>query len=255
LIAALCVCGVGCRQLSLDNPKPPETAALQERYDSPPGHLTMPDLDTVTETVMAQTEVIAETEDFSLAQNVLDEVSAKQEVVENGEEIDTTKNARLLAVANVKRICRGPEGDDVIDEAQFGSLTMTIKASPRGIFPVVWGRFDRCIDHSPMGELEIDGDYFIAFRHEGTSVRSLLVSFTGSIRSERVDFSGALDFRIRDDKRVELRAQATDGDVIVGVSRQGQLLVRERDRQWECDPVARRCTDQDTQEVLEESRE
>ena len=245
----------GCKQLTLDNPKPPNTSGLQAVYDSPPGELTAPDLSSVTEAVDEQTSLLGSVDDFSFAQELLESVSSNEDVVKEGEQIDPTAGARLLAVVQVNRICRGPEGDDVIDEAQFGSIGLTLKASPRGLFPIAWGRFNHCVEHTARGAATLDGEYSITARKEAQGV-GLLFQFEGTIQSDDagVDFEGTFDFRVRGDKTKELRIKATTGDVVVALSAKGHLLVRDSRSEWECDPLAVECTEMNSGEMLTAER-
>lgn len=245
---------IGCEQLKLQNPNPPNTAGLQAVYDSPPGTLSAPDLTTVAETVVEQTEVLSTTDDFSLAQELLDGISSEDKVVKQGEQIDPTAGAKLLAVVQVKRICRGPEGDDVIDEEQFGTISMTLKASPRGITPIAWGRFNRCVEHNRHGvALTLDGDYSITSRKDEGG-RTVLFQFNGTIETSDVDFEGEIDFRVRGGMATELRVKATNGDVVVAVNRDGHLFVRDAASEWQCDPLAVECIEEGSGDVLSAER-
>jgi hypothetical protein len=243
----------GCRQLTLDNPNPPNTAGLQAIYDSPPGELTVPDVSAVVEQFDETDAVLRGADGFSLAQELLESVSSNDDVVKEGEQLDPTAGARLLAVIKVKRICLGSEGVDVVDEERFGSISMTLKASPRGLLPIAWGRFNRCVGVSQLGELTVDGEYSITSRDEAQG-KGLLFQFNGTLQSDDMDFEGELDFRIRGNKTTELRVKASNGDVVVAVNRQGSLVVRDRSSEWECDPLAVECKEMGSGQVLTAER-
>jgi hypothetical protein len=250
LLVVLCVGTTGC-QLTLDNPKPPDTAGLQASYNSPSGRLAAFDLERVTEAFTEQNALLSETDSLQVVGSLLDSVSTNESVIEDGEQVDPTRGARLLAVAKVTRICRGPEGDDIIDAERFGVVRMTAKGSPRGIFPIAWGRFENCSDHTADGRpFTIDGNYSLTLG-ETAAGKDVLFVFEGTIESARVDFEGTFDFRIRDDGTTELRVTGSDGDVVVAIGIRGQLIARDSEGIWTCDPIALSCENLSTGVTLQ----
>jgi hypothetical protein len=240
----------GACQLTLDNPAPPGTSELEAVYDSPPGRLAAPDLQDVTDAFEEQSELLRETDSLSVVGNLLDSVSTNEAVVEKGDEVDTTNGARLLAVAKVTRVCRGPVGDDVIDAERFGVVRMTVKGSGRGIFPTAWGRFEDCVEHTEDGRpLTINGDYSITV-HKGESGKNVLFVFRGTIESSEVKFEGDFDFRVLSNGTTELRVTGADGDVVVALSARGQLIARDENGIWTCDPIALSCENTRTGETI-----
>jgi hypothetical protein len=241
---------VGACQLTLDNPAPPQTSELEAVYDSPPGRLAAPDLRGVTDAFEEQSELLRETDSLHVIGDLLDAVSTNEAVVENGDEVDTTSGARLLAVAKVTHVCRGPVGDDVIDAERFGVVRMTLKGSGRGIFPTAWGRFEDCVDHTEAGRpLTINGDYSITV-HSGQNGKNVLFVFRGTIESSEVSFDGDFDFRVLANGTSELRVTGADGDVVVALSARGHLIARDENGIWTCDPVALSCENTQTGEII-----
>jgi hypothetical protein len=241
---------VGACQLTLDNPAPPETSELEAVYDSPPGRLAAPNLQDVTDAFEEQSELLRETDSLSVVGSLLDAVSTNEAVIENGDEVDPTSGARLLAVAKVTRVCRGPISDGVVDAERFGVVRLTAKGSGRGIFPTAWGRFENCVEHTESGRtLTIDGEYSITLR-EGENGKNLLFVFKGTIESSEVSFDGDFDFRVLSNGTTELRVTGADGDVVVALSARGQLIARDEDGIWTCDPVALSCENTRTGETI-----
>jgi hypothetical protein len=241
---------VGACQLTLDNPAPPETSELEEVYDSPPGRLAAPALHDVTAAFEEQSELLRETDSLSVVGGLLDAVSTNEAVVEKGDEVDPTSGARVLAVAKVTRVCRGPVGDDVIDAERFGVVRMTAKGSGKGIFPTAWGRFENCVEHTESGRpLTINGDYSITL-HQSENGKNALFIFRGTIESSEVSFDGDFDFRVLSNGTTELRVTGADGDVVVALSARGQLIARDEDGIWTCDPVALTCENMRTGETI-----
>lgn len=239
-MVAASVLGTAC-QLSLDNPTPPETAGIQDRYDFPPGRLAAANLKRVTDAFEEQTELLSETNSLEVVGDLLDAVSSNEAVVAKGDEVDTTDDSRLLAVAKITHVCRGPVGDDVVDAKRFGVVTMTAKGSTKGLFPIAWGRFENCVDHTIEGRpLTINGDYSVTLGRREMG-KSALFIFRGTIESELLSFEGDFDFRVLGDGTTELRVSGADGDVIVAVGPRGTLIAHDEAGIWTCDPLALRC--------------
>jgi hypothetical protein len=241
---------LGACQLSLDNPPPPETGGLEATYEAPPGRLTAPNLQVVTEAFAEQDELLKETDSLQVVGTLLDAVSTNDAVLENGDDLDTTDNTRLLAVARVTRICRGPVGDDVLDAKRFGVVRMTIKGSPKGIVPVAWGRFENCVDHTEDGRpFTINGDYSITLR-KGENGQNALFVFQGTIESSRLSFEGDFDFRVLSNGTTELRVTSPDGDVVVALQVGGKVIARDESGIWTCDVVALSCENMRTGDTI-----
>lgn len=237
-------------QLTLDNPTPPETSELEDVYDSPPGRLAAPDLQDVTDAFEEQSELLRETDSLSVVGSLLDAVSTNEAVVEDGEEVDPTSGARVLAVVKVTHTCRGPVGDDVIDAERFGVVRMTLKGSGKGIFPTAWGRFENCVDHTEDGRpFTINGDYSITLR-SAQNGQNVLFVFNGTIESSRLNFEGDFDFRVLSSGIAELRVTGANGDVVVALSARGQLIARDENGTWTCDPIALSCENTRTGETI-----
>jgi hypothetical protein len=207
-------------------------------------------LQDVTDAFEEQSELLREADSLRVVGELLDAVSTNEAVVENGDAVDTTSGARLLAVAKVTRVCRGPVGDDVVDAERFGVVRMTIKGSGRGIFPTAWGRFEDCVEHTEDGRpLTINGDYSITL-HKAENGQNALFVFRGTIESSQLDFEGDFDFRVLSNGTTELRVTGADGDVVVALSARGQLIARDESGIWTCDPIALSCENTRTGETI-----
>lgn len=246
---ALCLLHGACEP-KLVNPEAPDTGGIEANYDDPPGVLLARDLPRIRELMDEPSEVLALTNNLALVENVFNATREEDLVAPDGDEVDPTAGARLLAVARVRHICRGPEGDDVIDAEKNGQITMTVKGSPRGIFPVAWGRFEACSDHVDDKPFTIDGEYSITLRALGKR-RTLLFVFDGTIESGDQTFDIGFDFRIDARGLPELRIEGAEGDVIVTPGSEGQLEVRDVDGLWLCDPLTLACTNMESGEVKE----
>jgi hypothetical protein len=243
----LCLLCAACQPV-LVNPAAPETDGIEASYDDPTGVLLATDLPRIQELVEEQGEALALTDSLSIVEEVFSGARDEDLVAPGGDDVDPTAGARLLAVARIQHICRGPEGDDVIDAEQNGKLTMTLKGSPRGIFPTAWGSFDACVDHVGDTPFTIDGSYSITLRKLGKN-RTLLFVFKGSIESGDTKFEIGFDFRIGPRGLPELRISGSEGDVIVTPTSDAQLEVRDSDGVWLCDPLSRECTNMETGDV------
>lgn len=240
----------GACQPKLVNPEAPETGGIESSYDDPPGVLLARDLPRIRDLVMEPSQVLALTDNLAVVENVFNATREEDLVAPVGDDVDPTANARLLAVARVRHICRGPEGDDVIDAKQNGQITMTVKGSPRGIFPTAWGHFDACSDHAGDTPFSIDGEYSITLRTLAKQ-RTLLFVFDGRIETDDTNYELGFDFRIGARGVPELRIDGPEGDVIVTTAGEGQLEVRDVDGSWLCDPITLACTNMETGEVKE----
>jgi hypothetical protein len=245
---AACLLCAACEP-KLTNPTAPETEGIEASYNSPTGTVAA-NFRQLQEMLEQQNHVIEATDGLEVVESLFDDVSQNERVAPSGDQADPTAGARLLAVARITHICRGPVGDDVIDAKKHGQVTMTIKGSPRGIFPIVWGRFDACVDHSSAGPFTIDGEYSLTLRNVGKN-RTLLFVFDGSVEVNGETIDIAFDFRVRNNGAPELRVSSDEGDVILTPTADAKLEVRDSEGSWLCDPVELTCTNEETGEVRE----
>lgn len=245
---AACLFYAACEP-SLANPKAPDTEEIEASYDDPTGTVAA-NFVLLQEMLEQPNQVIQATDGLEVIQSLFDGVSQNERVAPGGEQADPTAGARLLAVARIEHICRGPVGDDVIDAKKHGKITMTLKGSPRGIFPVVWGRFEACVDHASSGAFTIDGEYSMTLRKEGKG-RSLLFVFDGSVEVAGSTIELAFDFRVRNNGLPELRVNGEEGDVIITPTADAKLEIRDSEGLWLCDPIMLSCANMETGEVRE----
>src|SRR5688572_12206963 len=151
---------------SIDNPTAPDQTALEALYVHPTGALTNATLDETAAEYGRRVDVINDTGDLGVVGGVLDQVSGENSgVIDNSDTIDQSARPKRLLTVKVRYVCRGPIGaQESVDAERYGTMSMQLKASEHGIYPVAWGTFDRCSDHSDRASFVIDGDYFVAMR-------------------------------------------------------------------------------------------
>jgi len=245
-LAMVAMTGVAC-QLKVEDPDAPNTAPLEAVYDTPPGLFAAANGKQLKEALDKRLALLRTTGNFGSTQGLLDSVSAHEGVLEHGDEVDDMEASRLLAVVDVTHVCRGPEGDDIVDPGRFGTVSMTLKGGLRGIYPVAWGEFDACSDHTVAGPVNIDGTYSMTVRKRATG-KDVLFLFQGTIRGGPLNFNGTLDARVLSNGSPELRVNGADGDVVLSVDASGQLLARDRTGLWTCDVVKLECVNTTTGE-------
>jgi hypothetical protein len=245
ILALVAVIGAAC-QVRVEDPEAPDTSSLEAVYDHPPGLFTTVDFQQLKGAFEQRLELLRTTGSFGSTDALLDSVSVNRSVIANGDHVDETASSRLLAVANVTHFCRGPQGDGSTDD-RFGTIHMTFKGGLRGNFPVVWGDFDACSDHVLDAPFSIDGPYSMTVRRRD-GAKDVLFLFQGTIRSNLLNFNGALDARLHSDGLPELRIHATDGDLVLSFDAGGQLLARDRTGLWTCDLLKRECVNGTTGE-------
>lgn len=246
ILAMVAMTGVAC-QLKVEDPDAPNTDVLEAVYDRPPGLFAAANGKQLKEALDKRLTLLRSTGSFGSPLGLLDSVSAHEGVLEHGDEVDDMGASRLLAVVDVTHVCRGPEGDDIVDPGRFGTISMTLKGGLRGIYPVAWGEFDACSDHTLAGPVSIDGTYSMTVRKRTTG-RDVLILFQGTIRSPLLNFNGALDVRVLSNGSPEVRVSGADGDVVLSVDSTGQLIARDRTGLWTCDVVKLECVNPTTGE-------
>ena len=241
---------VGCDR-SIDNPRAPDTAPLQETYDRPPGHLSSAAIAETAKDFAKRLQLMADTGNMSAVTEVLSEAE-DHGLIADLSTVDASENPRRLLTVAITRVCRGDDpARQVIDPERFGTMTMQLKASEHGLFPVVWGSFEQCVQPGIDGAVTIDGDYFAAIRPASLPGEvDMLYAFSGVLTKNTQTYEGDLDFRLLADGAIEVRVHSADGDVIVGVDGAGRELARDDAGDWICQLAKLRCTNTDTQEVV-----
>jgi hypothetical protein len=243
---ALAACG-----RSIDNPRAPDSLPLQTTYDLPQGHLSAESIVETARDFAERIQLKAATGDMGMVGNVLAEAEDSG-LIDDRATLDQSEHPRRLLTIDITRVCRGTDPDTTsVDAERFGTMTMTLKASEHGLFPVVWGSFDRCIEAVNGQVLTLDGDYFVSIRASSTAGQvDLLYAFSGLLTNDTVDFTGNLDFRLLADGSSEVRVHAADGDVVVGVDGLGRETVRDVVGEWVCELSELHCMNTDTQQVV-----
>jgi len=244
----LSLLGAAC-QLRLDDPTAPDTTGVERNYEEPPGLLSAPNLEELTAAFEERVAVLRSTGTFGDLGAMVDKISQNEEVISSTGEGQSAPSSRVRAVIKAKRVCSGPVGNDVIDAKQFGTITMTLKGGLKGLFPVVWGRFNDCIGHAGERPFTIDGDYSVTVRREAGGM-ALLIIFDGTIETETMSFDGSLDLRLLSNGTIEVRVSSETGDVVLAVNIDGQLLGRDKTGEWTCDPEKLSCTNAATGQVI-----
>jgi hypothetical protein len=237
-------------QMKLEEPVAPDTRPLEASYENPPGLLGQSNPAMLKAFFEQQRQLLQTTGNFAALTQILDAASENEELVANGDDPQQGVESRLLAVAKATHVCRGPQGDDIIDADRFGTIKMTLKGGLKGIFPVAWGEFDACSDHSPLGPFTIDGPYSFTVRRRAGG-RDILFLFQGTITSANVNFNGSLTARVLADFTSEVLVKGAEGNVVLAVDPSGgTVLARDRTGLWTCDPTTFRCVNQTTGEVV-----
>jgi len=250
-LLATAACGA-CEQSSIADVKPPGGAlALEETYNDPPGTLSLDVLPAVAERFASNVELTDATGGLARLDALAGELTAADYGFVSGPEVtDPTENARLLGLARIKYICRGPVGDDVVDEARNGILRVTAKASERGLFPIAWGTMENCSEHEGDFQYTIDGSYYMLLRRAPGGGLDRLTFFRGTIETEAGVYDGALDFRRFAGGGLEIRVPGRGGDVVIGIKDGQTQVLRDKDGEWTCRLQNLRCENDTTGEVL-----
>lgn len=240
---------LGACQHRLKDPTPPNTEAVEKIYDNPKGTLQAPSLEELTQEFAEKSQVLLATGPSGGVGTLLDGISKNEGVVKATGPGEASNGSRLLAVINATHVCRGPEGDDVIDAKKNGTITLTAKGGEKGLFPIAWGRFNNCVDHTDQRPFTIDGEFSLTLRKRSEGENVLFI-FRGTIESDVLDFDGALDSRLRSDGVTEVRVSTDDGDVILAANGEGQLLAHDVTGLWTCDIATLTCSNSTTGQVL-----
>lgn len=238
----------GCES-SIDNPSPPENVDdLLSAFQSPTGQLSAEELAQLTAEVNTRVAVIQGSNRLSLLVDLSDDVGSSTQQATTTTEALSPSDPKLLAVAKLNYVCRGMS--DTLDAAANGRLRMTGKVTNEGLFPVVWGTFERCIEPSSTNEpMVIDGKFFVLKRETEAGLEQLFW-FDGTIEVPSAKLTGELSFAIRPNNMLDLNVLSASGNVLVGIQVEGQEVVRDRDDTWDCELAAATCRERDSGNVV-----
>lgn len=245
-VAALASLGtLGC-QRSFDDPLPPDTSLLEAAYDEPGGRLSAGELPEVLQRVREQLAAVQQTERFELLQELLLSTAHRDGTMIRDERVDDRESSRLLVVVQATRACSNAAS---ASGAEASAIHMTVRGSPRGIFPIVWGSFEHCL--APLGpmQVELDGDFWMSLRDQPRG-RSFLFSFSGSIGAGQVRRELELDFRLLPTGTIELRIATLQGDIIFALDAEG-YTARDSEGSWSCDLLLLHCENMASGESLQ----
>ena len=240
----------GCDR-SIENPRPPDTEPLQATYDLPPGHLSSASIAETAKDFARRLQLMAETDDLGLVTDVLTKAE-ESGLIADPSQLDPSERPKRLLTVHVTHVCRGDDPSNTeVDPERFGTMTMELKASEHGLFPVAWGTFDRCVEPGAGAPVTLDGDYFAAIRSASLPGEvDILYAFSGVLTSKAVSYTGDLDFRLLADGATEVRVHGADGDVIVGIDGAVHEIARDVVGQWTCELSKLRCTNSETKQVV-----
>jgi hypothetical protein len=225
----------GCGELEL--PPPPDMSELQQAYANPDGELSADSAmdfgKTVVRTIVEKRRTSPVEMVGSIVENLQDLGGGKiaapppenagageQEV--NGSRID------LAAIARVHRICRG-WADDPVNEAENGSLDLTVTLDQAGLIPTIWGTTNHC--RFPRGDFDIemdgalrlnfgDGEPRVGLRY--LAQLSYLFGFEGTVGvtegGELTELTLNSHFKVNtEENEVMFLMTLTDGSRVVGL--------------------------------------
>jgi hypothetical protein len=258
LLAA--VATAGCGPETVDMPVAPfeqETNAIVASYEMPTGTLDTAKLEQTAD------EARARLEDLNLdwLPNLLSEALVRLKTRFNDEGLPSDpaapaeeERARVQAVVNLTRICRGwddPTGP--IDAAQNGRIELTAVVDATQLRRQAWGTAVGChgrldpvdtpvLDNTALGQGVngfLDGSLIIYLYGPLPSTAgeaSFLLAFSGTIGRQDQQKSVSFDFRVVN-RQVEFRHAVPDGDIIVGVG-PTSLTLRGSNATVTCDLLA-----------------
>jgi hypothetical protein len=148
-----------------------------------------------------------------------------------------------MAVAYVTHVCDGLDREssstDGTDNADAnGTLELTMKLTTLGLFPVVWGHFDKCKEPAGDAGLTLDGSIEVLRRTRPEL--SWLFAFDGTLESQDDSLEGTYDFRITG-AGIQVSVPLPEGNIVVGLD-QDDIVVQDSEGTWVCDPHELTCT-------------
>jgi hypothetical protein len=235
----------------IENPTAPDAGGLDGRYENPQGKLSGNNIAEVLADFKDRIDVVNATGQLAVINEVLDRADEHDIVDEQGE-LDQDPNPKRLVTASLTYTCRGPSKfTDIVDAERYGTMTMQLKLSQHGLYPVVWGTFDHCIESAEGAPFTVGGDYFAVLSDAPRGGLDTLYSFTGAVHAGTVEFDGELDFRVLATGAAEVRVPTDMGDVIIGVDKRARIIARDVAGEWLCNVVTLRCINMANNQVVE----
>lgn len=220
-----CLAVTGCSRLTL--PTGEELASLDRAYDEPKGRVNSDGMEDVSVSALSRLDSIL---GLGRLDFVIDSLNDVSEVVQDVTTGGTVRRLRVTALTTVEKICPGEGGEP--DKETNGALTYTLRVQENGVLDTVWGEFAACRFPDP-------GERFPGFtslpREAGDIVTydgSMDVYLGGNLQLLELDlqhflfrlegsgevggtpFDVGLDFRVRQDRKTEVRVPADGGDVV-----------------------------------------
>jgi hypothetical protein len=237
-------------EVSIADPDPPAMVSeVVAEFQEPTGQLSLETLPQVAAAVDERVAVIEAADNFSLLVNLSDDVASSTGYGMPTTGAFDTGDSKLLAVAKLDYVCRGAGGDDTVDPATTGRARMTGKVTGDGLFPVVWGTFERCIEPALNSTMVIDGRFFVMKRVSDAG-DDKLYWFDGTIALPHLKLIGELAFVVHANGALELSVLGDTGNLLVTLLSKGAQIVRDRDDTWDCELSTATCRDRDTGNVV-----
>lgn len=248
-----------CADQTQDVPEPPDMTLLMERYAAPSAPLTAGlagDLLSQAAQRMGFLDQADYLAPFFSTMEALGEegetsraaLNASEEPVEMSRFPTELEGTTLEAGAwfRVTRICGGWEGENT-PNPDDGYVELLAVADGEGFHPVLWGSLHDCRYEVNGTRLLLNGEVCV---YTGTlltqgldSPSDVLVDFVGTLSTEGVDTSFAVDFSVSTDGTFSLSLDAVDGNVIFFMRNglQGFLATNGR---WTCDFQQLNCSNE-----------
>jgi hypothetical protein len=249
---------LACSGLNL--PQGPQLADLDAAYDNPEGLVDDETIAAVAALALSRLDAILGLGRLDFVTESLTEVS---EVVKETVRDDGDTHFRIKAVTSVEKVCPGEPGDGGmggVGGADNGLLTYTMRIEKSGILDTVWGEFESCrfpdpgeifpgASHLPRMAGSIvtyDGsmDIYLGGNLQLAELefRRFLFRLDGTLELGSTTVDVALDFRLQEDGRTEIRVPAEDGDVVFSFRPKSALVGLEAgDGSYCCDFGERAC--------------
>jgi hypothetical protein len=257
------IAATGCGPDPVDVPTPPlaeETAAIVATYDAPTGSIDTANLQRTVQQAGARLEELNLDWLPDLIAEALTRLRTRFD--EGGLPADPAAppdddRARITAVVNLTRICRGwddPAGPP--NAAANGDIEVTAVVEATQLTRQAWGTATACharldpIDTPVLDEVAlssgvnafVDGTlilYLFGPLPRTGSEADFLLRFSGQIGRQEQPRSASFDFRVVD-RKVEFRHAVADGDIIVGVGATS-LTLRGSNATFTCDLATASC--------------
>jgi hypothetical protein len=202
----------------VDIPEGPDLAPLWNSYEDPQGQLSDDDVKlimTAAQVAFAQIEALGR---LSITTDKI-QPTIEQLKGTTTPEVKAGAKLRLTGFSDVTQICPGLEKKPTKD-ADNGSAYFTLTIQENLLQPVLWGTFDNCEMYNLGNAGTLDGTWGLtlgkAMSLEDFEITTWLMTLQGTWQTDQLSnpVKLDLDFRVSDQKEVQIRIPAEGGDVI-----------------------------------------